>query len=281
LLTDHASSNDNTYNLKRDMDSLNYQISHIQAGLSSQVELTHELRKQQLLIEQLDNIANGDEIVLAYFMKLKSRLTDCFIASRILSSGMVERAPYLLTDKLEKILGSFGSLLTGIAGFAAFASTEVGENAAEVLKSFGEGLHIFEFMKEVLPNPLCELLASIIESEEHCIERVALISSGKNYTLSGLEYTAEVIALTLTYIYRHQIECLTEEGAKLLAHCSAERVMLLGKEGIVNRSNEWVPTVIALIGQPAIKQTKNFREIKIETKPEYQGRWTENGIHCK
>ncbi len=57
--------------------------------------------------------------------------------------------------------------------------------------------------------------------------------------------------------------------------------MSLGKEGIVKRSNDWVPVVIALVGHPSIKQTKNLREIEIVTKPEYQGRWTENGIHCK
>jgi len=281
LPNDYVNSKGNTNTLDQDIELLQYQVSQIQASLASQQELTHELRKQKMLMEQLDYIANGDVIVLAYFMQLKSRLTDYFIASRIISSGMVERAPYLLTDKLKKLLGDFSSLLTGVAHFATFASSEAAKTATELLKSLGDGLHIGGFMKELLPSSLSELLISLIESEEHCIERVAVISSGKNYTLSGLEYTADVIALTLTYIYRPQITCLTEEGAKLLAQCSAERVMILGKEGIVNRSNEWIPVVIALIGQPTMKQTKFFREINIPTKPGYQGRWTENGIHCE
>ncbi len=145
LPEDYINSNDNSNNINRELDYLKYQVSQIQAGLSSQKELTHDLLKQKLLVEQLNNIAQGDEIVLAYFIKLKSRLTDYFIASRIINSGMVERAPYLLTDKLKKLLGSVGGLLSGVSGFAEFATTEAGKSAAELLNLLEKGYIFMNF----------------------------------------------------------------------------------------------------------------------------------------
>lgn len=259
------------------------QIRHLENALDNNAPNDGTLKPKRQLKALLQSLLEDDEdseVVLIYFMTLKKHLTDCFIAARVVSSGIVERAPYTVVDKVKKLFSSLGNLLLGVGDFVGLSANEVTKLIGEGLRSGGAAMHITEFVAEALPESLHEFVNELLTSEDMRLHKVASVSSGEDYTMTGLEFTADAITLMLTYMYRPQIKCLTAKGAKHLAISGAERVMVIGKEGMVADSGDWIPKVIVLIGHPSLKQ-KTWRQIELETLPQYEGRWTENGVYCQ